>query len=174
MAERSPQIPAGYTGEEDRALRKFTYGCYIVSAAGEDDVPVASTIAWVSQASFQPPLIMVAVWSEGRLAQAIERSEQFAVNIVQADQVPLAEQFIRHDEYVPPDPEDFEVGEDIGVPVLKQVPAYVECQLVGKLTGGDHTIYVGRVGGAAIRDDEAAALMLVDTPWVYAGLKGRE
>jgi flavin reductase (DIM6/NTAB) family NADH-FMN oxidoreductase RutF len=162
MAERSPQIPAGYTGEEDRALRKFTYGCYIVSAAGEDDVPVASTIAWVSQASFQPPLIMVAVWSEGRLAQAIERSEQFA------------EQFIRHDEYVPPDPEDFEVGEDIGVPVLKQVPAYVECQLVGKLTGGDHTIYVGRVGGAAIRDDEAAALMLVDTPWVYAGLKGRE
>lgn len=174
MAELSTEVPAGYTGEEDRALRKFTYGCYVVSAEGEAAAPVASTVSWASQASFDPPLIMVAVWSDGRLAESIERSEQFAVNIVQANQVELAEQFIRHEEYVPANPEDFEVGQDIGVPVLKQVPAYVECQLVGKLTGGDHTIYVGRVGGAAIRDDEARALMLVDTPWVYAGLKGRE
>lgn len=171
---QAAEIPAGYTSEQDRALRMLTYGCYVLSAADAEDAPHASTVSWVSQASFKPPLIMVAVQSEGALADAIESSEQFAVNIVADTQVDLAEQFIRHATYVPSDPEDFEVGKDIGVPVLKRAPSYVECQLVGKLTGGDHTIFVGRVGGGAVRDDEADPLMLADTPWVYAGLMGRE
>lgn len=169
-----PDIPPGYTSEEDRALRMLTYGCYVVSAADENGTPHASTVAWVSQTSFDPPLIVAAVQSNGPLAEAIEAGEEFAVNIVGVDQVDLAEQYIRHAIYVPPEPEDFEAGVGIGIPVLKRVPAYVECRLVGKLTGGDHTIYVGQVGGAGIRDDSARPLMLADTPWAYAGLKGRE
>lgn len=169
-----PEIPAGYTSEEDRALRMFTYGCYVVSAVDEDNAPQASTVSWVSQASFKPPLVMIAVQSEGRLAEAIQTSEQFAVNVVADAQVDLAEQFIRHATYVPPDPEDFESSIGMGIPVLKQAASYVECQVVGKLTGGDHTIFVGRVGSGAVHDDEARPLMLADTPWVYAGLMGRE
>lgn len=166
-------IPPGYTSEQDRALRMLTYGCYIVSAAKADDGPHASTVSWVSQASFDPPLIMAAVQSGGPLAEAIEMSEQFAVNVVADTQVDLAEQYIRHATYEPPNPADFELGKDVGVPVLKLAPSYVECQLVGKLTGGDHTIFVGRVGGGEVRDDDASPLMLADSPWVYAGLKGR-
>jgi flavin reductase (DIM6/NTAB) family NADH-FMN oxidoreductase RutF len=167
------EIPAGYTSEQDRALRMLTYGCYVVSAVNADDTPHASTVSWVSQASFKPPLVMAAVQSDGPLAEAIETSEQFAVNVMADTQVELAQQYIRHATYEPPDPEDFELGKDVGVPVLKLAPSYVECQLVGKLTGGDHTIFVGRVGGGEVRDDDANPLMLADTPWVYAGLMGR-
>lgn len=175
MSDRQPsEIPPGYTSEQDRALRMLTYGCYVVSAADEEGVPHASTVSWVSQASFRPPLVMIAVQSDGPLAGAIDASEQFAVNIIEDNQVDLAERFIRHETYEPPDPADFEIGKDIGIPVLKLAPGYLECQVVGKLTGGDHTIFVGRIGGAAVRDDSAIPLMLVDTPWVYAGLMGRE
>ncbi len=173
-AMRPPEIPPGYTSEEDRALRMLTYGCYVASAADADGAPHASTVAWVSQASFRPPLVMIAVQSGGPLCEAMDASEKFAINVVGNEQVDLAERYLRHVEYVPPDPADFEAGKDVGVPVLKQVPAYLECQAVGKLTGGDHTIFVGRVEGGAIRDDAARPLMLADTPWVYAGLMGRE
>lgn len=174
MADRPPEIPPGYTSEQDRALRMLTYGCYVVSAADEAGTPHASTVSWVSQASFKPPLVMIAVQSDGPLSEAIEAGKQFAVNIVGDGQVDLAEQYIRHATYVPPDPADFEAGVDGGVPVLKRAPSYLECQVVGKLTGGDHTVFVGRVEAGAVRDDTARPLMLVDTPWVYAGLMGRE
>ncbi|MBS1253581.1 MAG: putative diflavin flavoprotein A 3 [Anaerolineales bacterium] len=175
MANGQPAgIPAGYTSQEDRALRMLTYGCYVVSAADAEGALHAATVAWVSQVSFDPPLIMVAAQADGRLAEAIEASEQFAVNVMSDAQVDLAERYVHHASYSPPDPEDFESGIDMGVPVLKQAPSYVECQLVGKLTGGDHTVYVGRVGGGDVRDDEVKPLMLADTPWVYAGLMGRE
>lgn len=171
---RPPEIPPDYTSEGDRALRMLTYGCYVASAADADGAPHASTVAWVSQASFRPPLVMVAVQSEGPLYEAMDASEKFAINVVGDGQVELAERYIRHAEYVPPNPADFEASQDVGVPVLKQVPAYLECQVVGKLTGGDHTVFVGCVEGGAIRDDVARPLMLADTPWVYAGFMGRE
>jgi flavin reductase (DIM6/NTAB) family NADH-FMN oxidoreductase RutF len=116
---------------------------------------------------------MIAVHSEGSLCKAIDASEKFAVNIVGEDQVDLAEHHIRRATYLASDSDDFEAGE-LGAPVLKAVPGYLECQVVGKLTGGDHTIFVGRVEAGAIRDDAARPLMLADTPWVYAGLAGRE
>lgn len=174
MSNTQPSaIPPGYTSDLDRALRTLTYGCYVVSAADEAGTPHASTVSWVSQASFKPPLVMIAVHSEGSLCKAIDASEKFAVNIVGENQVDLAERYIRRATYVPPDPDDFEAGE-FGVPVLKAVPSCLECQVVGKLTGGDHTIFVGRVEAGVIRDDAARPLMLADTPWVYAGLAGRE
>lgn len=174
MSDRQPSsIPPGYTSDLDRALRLLTYGCYVVSSADETDTAHASTVAWVSQASFEPPLVMIAVHSDGSLCEAIAASETFAVNIMADDQVDLAEQHIRRATYVPPNPDDFEAG-PFGVPVLKAAPSYLECRVVGKLTGGDHTIFVGRVETGAIRDETARPLMLADSPWVYAGLKGRE
>ncbi|MFQ5855488.1 MAG: flavin reductase family protein [Anaerolineae bacterium] len=166
-------IPPGYTSEQDRALRMLTYGCYVVSAADETNMPRASTVSWVSQTSFKPPLLMIAVHSEGSLCKAIDASEKFAINIVGEDQIDLAEKYIRRETYAPLDPEDFDAGE-FGVPVLKAMPGCLECQVVGKLTGGDHTIFVGRLEAGVIRDDAARPLMLADSPWVYAGLAGRE
>lgn len=174
MSNTQPSaIPPGYTSDEDRALRMLTYGCYVISAADEAGAPQASTVAWVSQASFSPPLAMIAVHSQGSLCQAIDASEKFAVNIMGESQVDLAEHFIRRATYVPADADDFEVGA-LGVPILKAAPSCLECQVVGKLTGGDHTIFVGRVDAGDVRDDSARPLMLADTPWVYAGLAGRE
>ena len=42
------------------ALRLFTYGLYAVTAKHGDEVS-AMTVNWISQASFDPPMIMLAV-----------------------------------------------------------------------------------------------------------------
>ena len=38
-------------------LRMIPYGMYVLTAKGKDDAVAAATVNWVTQASFQPPLI---------------------------------------------------------------------------------------------------------------------
>ena len=45
--------------DKKKVLRSFTYGLYVLTAKDWDEV-AAGTVNWVTQASFQPPL--VAVW----------------------------------------------------------------------------------------------------------------
>jgi flavin reductase (DIM6/NTAB) family NADH-FMN oxidoreductase RutF len=49
-----------------KVLRSFTYGLYILTAQDGEEV-AAGTVNWVTQASFQPPLIALGVKAESRL-----------------------------------------------------------------------------------------------------------
>jgi flavin reductase (DIM6/NTAB) family NADH-FMN oxidoreductase RutF len=56
-----------------KVLRSFTYGLYILTAQDGEEV-AAGTVNWVTQASFQPPLIALGVKAESRLHALIERT----------------------------------------------------------------------------------------------------
>ena len=43
-----------------KVLRKLTYGMWVISAAAGDDVE-ASSVTWLMQGSFKPPLVVVGV-----------------------------------------------------------------------------------------------------------------
>jgi flavin reductase (DIM6/NTAB) family NADH-FMN oxidoreductase RutF len=62
-----------------QSLRLLTYGLYVVTAGDGKDV-AAGSINWLSQASFEPPLVMVAVKSEGLHPHRTQRT--FAVNVL--------------------------------------------------------------------------------------------
>ena len=51
--------------DKKRALKMFQYGLYILTAKATDpkeSMPyAAATVTWVSQASFEPPLVMVGI-----------------------------------------------------------------------------------------------------------------
>ena len=51
------------------ALRMFSYGVYILTSKFKDDY-CAATVTWVSQASFEPPLISVCI-KRGRASYEI-------------------------------------------------------------------------------------------------------
>ena len=42
------------------ALRMLSYGVYIITSKNDNDI-CASTVTWVSQMSFEPPLISVCI-----------------------------------------------------------------------------------------------------------------
>ncbi|MAT75888.1 hypothetical protein CMK14_12170 [Candidatus Poribacteria bacterium] len=48
-------------GMKKTALRMIPYGLYILTAKTGDDRVAASTVNWVTQTSFDPPLIVVVV-----------------------------------------------------------------------------------------------------------------
>ncbi|OGO42064.1 MAG: flavin reductase [Chloroflexi bacterium RBG_16_57_9] len=151
-----------------RALQMLTYGLYVVTTIDED-WPHAATITWLSQASFDPPLIMVAIRTDGHLHMPLEHSRTFVVNILAAGQATIAERFFR------PRPVEgktigglaFESGET-GAPILLDAPAYLECLVIDTVKRGDHTIFVGQIVNAGVRQD-SETLELRRTGWTYGG-----
>ena len=55
--------------------------------------------------------------------------------------------------------ESFGPGKETGCPLLANTPAWWECQVVGEVAEGDHTLFVGRVVEAGVKTEGPAVLM---------------
>ena len=66
----------------------------MLTAADGDDLGAAG-VNWLSQASFDPPLIMAAVKSDSDTHPLIERTAAFAVNVLGEDQLDIGKAFFR-------------------------------------------------------------------------------
>src|SRR2546426_4316353 len=78
---------------KETVLRHFTYGLYAVTVKREGDEH-GITANWVSQASFEPPMVVVAVESRSKIIELIRDAHHFAINVVrvagQLDDLPPA------------------------------------------------------------------------------------
>lgn len=153
-----------------QVLRRVTYGLYVLTAATKDDF-AAGAVNWLSQASFNPPLVMAGVRSDGHLRILIDRTGGFGVNVLAATQQDIAAAFFRPTQvegnrlngYV------FESGPEIGAPLLVELPSWFEARVTDAVRRGDHTVYVAEVVSAGLRDPHAKALVMWDTKWSYGG-----
>ena len=153
-----------------KTLRLLNYGLYVVTAADGDDF-AAGSVNWLSQASFQPPLVMVAVKQDSGLHVLIERSGAFAVNVLAMGQKDAASAFFRSTEvkdgklngYA------FEIGTETGAPLLLDLPAWFEVRVTDAVKRGDHTVFVAEVVNVGLRDEEVDPMVLRDTGWSYGG-----
>jgi len=159
--------------EESRrsVLRKLPYGMYVMTAVGADGKVAGSTLTWLSQCSFHPPLVMIAIQKTSQMHDAVEASGGLAVNLLGEGQKEIAKAFFRAPE---PDAGRFgdyryEPGPLTGAPLLTDVPAWFEARLTDTVDRGDHTVFVAEVVGAGVRDAAAKPLVLSDTPWNYGG-----
>ncbi len=157
---------------EDRkhVLRLIDHGLFIVGA-GQGVDAVANGVTWLTQASFTPPSIMVAIRTDGRLHDLVEQTGVFSVNVVGSDQKEMVQAFFR-----PAQVEGsrmngyaFEPGPATGSPLFPDNPAWFEARVKDVVKGGDHTIFVAEVIEAGVRDADASALNLSDTSWQYGG-----
>ena len=151
-----------------KVLRQISYGMYVVSSAAGDAVS-ASTVNWLSQASFSPPLVMVGVKKDSGLHEAVEKAKSFAVNVLSADQKQVAEDFFRPSK-VEGDKVNgypFKPGAT-GAPILDEAYSYFECRVTGSIEQGDHSVFVGEVIEAESRKDDKPLEMWA-TGWFYGG-----
>jgi flavin reductase (DIM6/NTAB) family NADH-FMN oxidoreductase RutF len=132
------------------ALRMIPYGLYVLTASGEDEV-AAATVNWVTQASFDPPLVVVGVKSDSETYRLLSAAGAFALNVLGKGQNELATSFfkptVRDGDTV--NEEGFHRGAT-GAPILESTPAFVECRVVERLERGDHAIVVGEVVEAGV------------------------
>lgn len=149
-------------------LRKIPHGLFICGVA-EGEVVNGFTASWVTQGSFEPPLVVMAVRADSTSNGMIERTGKFSLNVLSADQKDLAAVFFKPQEGVGGrfEAAPFQLGE-LGLPILTDALGGVECTVVGKVAAGDHTVFVGEVKSAKLHRD-GAALELSSTGWNYGG-----
>jgi flavin reductase (DIM6/NTAB) family NADH-FMN oxidoreductase RutF len=158
-------------GLKQSVLRKLPYGMYVMTAVGAGGAPAASTLTWISQCSFQPPLVMIAIQKTSKMHEAVEASGGLAVNLLGQEQREIAKAFFR----APAadagrfGAHRYEPGPLTGAPLLTDVPAWLEARVTDKVERGDHTVFVGEVVAAGVRDAAVEPLLLADTPWNYGG-----
>lgn len=152
-----------------QALRKITNGFYIVSAGHQDEL-TAGTIQWVTQACFDPPLLVICIQEGSHLNEVISKSNSFAVSILAEDQKHLVAPFSKPTKVEANQLNGFPYQEgQTGAPLLIDLPAFLECKVIESHSIGDHTIFVGEVINSGVRNESALPLVEWDTQYHYGG-----
>jgi flavin reductase (DIM6/NTAB) family NADH-FMN oxidoreductase RutF len=131
------------TSELRRVLGIFVTGVTVVTTTDDDGGLHGVTVNSFSSVSLDPPLVL---WSQAIKTHrhpVFFKAERFAVNILAEDQIELSNRFAKSSE------EKFaglevDVG-PCGVPLLRGCNAWLQCRVVSRLPGGDHTIYLAEV-----------------------------
>jgi flavin reductase (DIM6/NTAB) family NADH-FMN oxidoreductase RutF len=152
------------------ALRAINYGLYVVTAKHGDQIGAAG-VNWVTQASFEPPLVVVCIKEGTDTHDLAIAAGGFVVNVVGEDQIEVAKSFFR-----PTVVEDgklngfeFHPSPVTGAPHLVDLPYWFEATVEQTVHTGDHTIVIGRVVGAGVHDDSVTPLVLRSTGMSYGG-----
>ena len=151
-----------------KVLRKIPYGLYILGLRDGDKFH-AMVGSWVSQCSFEPPLLMLGIKKGSYSHTMLEHSAFFSVNFPGKDQKKLVEAFFR-----PHEAKDGKFGEapyhlgKNGVPILNDAIAYLECKVREIVLGGDHDILIAEIVESEVLK-EADNLTMKDTGWHYGG-----
>ena len=164
--------PEEYDKLRRRVLWKMPSGLFVIgSRAG--DRRNAMTANWVTQVSFDPKLVAVAVEKEAVTHELVHEGRAFSVNVVDREDRAIVRKFTKPVEV---DAEThtlngfpFHDGRT-GAPVLDQAVAYVECEVRHEIDVGGHTLFVGEVVDAAFqKDEETDVLRMEDTRMNYGG-----
>src|SRR5579884_4373114 len=109
-------------------LRMIPYGLYVLTAEGKNGEVAAGTVNWVTQASFQPPLVAVAVKTDAHAHPLIKETGAFALNVLGKDQGPVAFTFFKpaQKEGQTISGQPYHAG-STGAPVLDAAPVLPAC-----------------------------------------------
>jgi len=149
-------------GDLDKALGRLSGGLYVVTARqsdGEGGTRSGAMVAsWVSQASFEPPGITVAVAKDRAIEALLQVGDRFVLNILREDN---HQQLLRHFlKRFPPGADRFAgiatlEGAAAGGPVLGDALAFLGCRVLQRLEGPDHWIIYAEVEQGNVSDTEA-------------------
>ncbi|HIG51677.1 MAG TPA: flavin reductase [Candidatus Marinimicrobia bacterium] len=150
-----------------QSLRMFSYGVYVLSSMDKGEYCV-STVTWVSQASFEPPLISVCIKRGSASYEIVKKRGEFILHLLGDDQKDLALSFFKSTvlEHGKLNGHEFRLHNEM--PLLKEAPAYIICKVVEILENGDHPLFLAEVIDAVVNSD-SKPLELSTTGWSYGG-----
>lgn len=152
-----PQLAAGSDRTEQAVGRLVGSLCVLSAKRGE--VASAMLASWVSQATFNPPGVTIAVAKDRSIEALMYAGDKFVLNIL-AEGRQLRKYFMKN----------FAPGEDRfagvetmeasnGCPVLTDALAYLECQVISRMECGDHwVVYAAIENGHLLNNDGVTAV----------------
>ena len=137
------------------AMGNYPTGVTVVTALDENQQPMGMTVNSFASVSLEPLLILWSIDKRSNSYQAFLNAEQFAVNILGADQSDLCTLFSSKVE------DRFgQCGwkkSDLNLPVLTNALSVMQCKIFKQVDAGDHTILIGEV--LAIQNESKEPLL---------------
>ncbi|GBF98453.1 hypothetical protein Rsub_11098 [Raphidocelis subcapitata] len=156
IARKKAAMPADIA----KAVGRISSGLYIVTAA-HNNARSAMVASWVSQASFEPLGLTIAVAKDRAIESMMQVGDRFVLNALGSSSFePLMKHFLKR----------FAAGADRfqgvewfpgpnGSPVLKDAISYLECTVISRLETPDHWITYAQVGnGDVMNPDDITAV----------------
>jgi flavin reductase (DIM6/NTAB) family NADH-FMN oxidoreductase RutF len=132
----------------------------------------AMTTSWITQLAQEPVLIGVGVDNVAVTRRLIAEGGSFTVNLWDAADTKVFVKFSK------PAVDDGETlngravrAATTGAPVFEEAIAWMDCEVRHTLDLGSHTLFVGEVVDAGLRDPEARAASMSDTRMKYGGVR---
>lgn len=131
------------------ALGSWAAGVTVVTTK-HDGMVYGITVSSFSSLSIDPLLVLVCLADSNRLPRMIADSGRFGVSILAAGQDAISAWFAKSGRDPVERFEDFAtVTMETGSPLIADAIAHIDCEVDRLVPGGDHTIAIGRVLGAA-------------------------
>jgi len=160
---------------DDELLNRVTWkipNALVLIGSRAGDERNGMTATWVTQLSMEPVLIGVGVDNTAVTHRLISEGGSFTVNLWDAADTRVFVKFSK------PAEDDGQAlnGRPVraattGAPVFDEAVAWMDCQVRQAIDLGTHTLFIGEVVDAAIRDDEARPASTQDTRIKYGGVK---
>jgi len=160
--ERTIAAMKALDGDLDKALGRLSGGLYVVTARQGDGAGARSgamVASWVSQASFDPPGLTVAVAKDRAIEALLQVGDRFVLNVLREDNhQQLLRHFLRR---FPPGADRFAgvnilEGVAAGGPVLGDALAFLGCRVAQRMEGPDHWIVYAVVEQGNVADSTAS------------------
>jgi flavin reductase (DIM6/NTAB) family NADH-FMN oxidoreductase RutF len=133
-----------------QVMGHFATGVTVITTLNKAGQIQGLTANAFTSVSLEPPLLLISVDKKAESWPAFEESKVFTVNILADHQEALSRKFAVSGA------NKFEgVAYRIGAnraPILEGALAYIECTLWAAYEGGDHSIYLGEIQQAEIRE----------------------
>ncbi|MBD1808910.1 flavin reductase [Microcoleus sp. FACHB-SPT15] len=142
--------------ELDKALGRISGGLYIITAK-KGDIKGAMLASWVSQASFQPLGLTIAVAKDRAIESLMQVGDRFVLNILEeGNYQALMKHFLKR---FPPGADRFagvktQPAEN-GSPILTDALAYIECKVSSRMELSDHWVVYATVDAGRVSKSDA-------------------
>ena len=139
----------------DKAMGRLSGGLYIITAT-KGDLSSAMLASWVSQASFEPIGLTIAVAKDRAIESLMQVGDRFVLNILEEGKYQgLMKHFLKR----------FKPGADRfagintqtaknGSPILTDALAYLECEVSSRMECSDHWIVYSKVDLGRVSNPE--------------------
>ncbi len=153
-----PSVREALTDRTEQALGRLV-GSLCIVTTHQGELKGAMLASWVSQATFSPPGLTIAVAKERAIESLLHTNSYFVLNILAEGQhLAMMKHFLKPFE---PGGDRFSGIEidtaDNGAPILKNALAYLECQVQNRMECGDHwVLYATTERGQVLQDGVTA------------------
>ncbi len=154
-----------------RLLWKMPSGLYVIGATDGAGRRNGMTANWITQLSFSPKLVGIAIEVEALTHELIEAGRVFSVNFVDREDRAVVRKFTKPVEVDAATLNGIPYHDGVtGTPILDQAVAYLDCEVRESLVLGGHTLFVGEIVDCGfLKDEETPVLRMEDTRMNYGG-----